>query len=193
MFGLNRMRQFKAMAQNPKDSDLARALAQVVAGVEHDLLDAVADLHDAQGLDDPVTVEGTAEERVDALLDLADAASDGDFQRYWFEEAADYDDYEAVEEFVGIGVDAWQAQIAEWAEMYREKAPAVADGRSDRDLAEYHVEGEFGVPLAEFEREVVEFSKRRALKQALAGNLLAGVEGVKRSADHARGATEGTA
>lgn len=187
------MRQMKAMAQNPKESELATALARILAGTEHDLLAAVADLHDAQGLDDPLTIDGSAEQRVDALLGLADAASDGEFRRFWFEELADYNDLDAIEEWVGIGAEAWDEQVTEWAEMYREKAPDVAEGQSDSDLAEFHVEGEFGVPLAEFEREVVEFSKRDALKQALAGNFLAGIEGVKRSAEHARSDTEGSA
>jgi len=186
MFGITKMRQMQTVVQNPRESDLARAGAKLVAGIEHDLLDAVADLHQALDVDDPVTVDTEPEGRVERLLDLAEAASDGELERYWFEEAGPYDDLAAVEEFVGLGDDAWEAQAEEWAEMYREKAPDVADGRSDRDLADYHVKGEFGVSLDEFEREVIGYSRRKALKDALVGNVLAGVQGIRRATDHAR-------
>jgi len=187
MFGISKMRQMQQVAQNPKDSDLAKAGAKLVAGIEHDLLDAVADLHGALDVDDPLTVDTSPEERVDRLLELADAASDGELERYWFEEAGQFEDVDAIEEWIGVGSDTWGEQVEKWAEMYRESVPDLVAEWSDREIAQYHVAGEFGgASLEEFEREVVGYSRRKALKGALAGNVLAGVQGVRRATEHAR-------
>jgi hypothetical protein len=186
MFGLKRMQQLKQMADNPHESEMAHALASIVANYEHDLLRAVEDLHDALDVDDPVEVDATPDERVNHLLDLADAAGDGDLKTFWFEEVADLKNAEEAAEFAGLTGEAWREQVTEWSEMYRERRPEIFEDWGDREIADYHVEGEFGVAIEEFEREVVGWSRRGALKSALAGNIAVGIDGVKRATAAAR-------
>lgn len=190
MLGMGRLRKLQQMAQNPKESEMARSFASIVAQYEHDLLDAVESLHDAQGIEEGVTVDQTPEQRVEVLLDLADAASSGDFETYWFGEVAGFDNPEDVAAFAGLTSEEWDDQIQTWADRYRQKAPEEFREKSDREIAAWHVEGEFGVPLEEFEREVVEYARRDALKAAVAGNISTGIRGVRVAADHARQGTD---
>jgi hypothetical protein len=186
MFGISKMRELQTMAQNPHESEMAQAFASIVANVEHDLLDAVEDLHDALDVDEPLRVDGTRDERVERLLDLAEAAGNGDLEGYWFREVADLEQPDEAAEFAGLTGEAWTEQIEEWAAMYRDLRPEKFEEMDDREIAAWHVDGEHGVPLEEFEREVVGYSRKRALKGALAGNLTAGIQGVRRATEAAR-------
>jgi hypothetical protein len=192
MFGISKMRELQQMAQNPHESEMAHAFASIVANLEHDLLDAVEDLHDALDVDDPVRVEGSRDERVERLLDLAEAAGNGDLEGYWFSEVADLDNPEEAVDFVGLTGEEWTGQIEAWGEMYREKAPEQFEGWTDREIAAWHVDGEHGVPLGEFEREVVGYSRRSALKGALAGNFSVGIQGVHRAAEAVKSSEQAT-
>jgi len=186
MFGISKMRQLQQMAQDPKNSEMARSFASILARYEHDLLDSVANLHRALELDDPLTVDQTPEERVEKLLDIAEAAAGGGFERFWFGEVAGFENPDEVADFAGFGEAEWEDQIETWADRYRSKAPEEFAEDSDREIAAWHVEGEFGVPLVEFEREVVGYSRRDALKSALGGNIAAGIAGVQRATRAAR-------
>jgi hypothetical protein len=191
MFGVSKIRQLQQMAQNPRESEMARSFASILARYEHDLLDSVANLHRALELDEPLTVDQTPDERVEKLLDVAEAAAGGDFETFWFGEVAGFENPEEVADFVGFSEEEWRDQIDTWADRYRSKAPEEFEEDSDREIAAWHVEGEFGVPLEEFEREVVGYSRRDALKSALGGNIAAGIAGVQRATRAARGATGG--
>lgn len=180
------MRQLQQMAQDPKNSEMARSYASILARYEHDLLDSVANLHRALELDDPLTVDQTPEERVEKLLDVAEAAAGGDFETFWFGEVAGFENPGEVADFAGFGEEEWQDQIDTWEARYRRKAPEEFADQSAREIAAWHVEGEFGVPLAEFEREVVGYRRRDALKSALGGNIAAGIAGVQRATRAAR-------
>lgn len=186
MFGITKMRQLQQMAQDPKNSEMARSFASILARYEHDLLGSVADLHRALGLEDPLTVDQTPDERVEKLLDVAEAAAGGDFETFWFGEVAGFENPDEVADFAGFGEAEWEDQIETWADRYRSKAPEEFAEDSDREIAAWHVEGEFGVPLAEFEREIVGYSRRDALKSALGGNIAAGIAGVQRATRAAR-------
>jgi len=185
MFGISKLRQLQQMAQNPHDSEMAHALASIVAGYEHDLLTAVEDLHDALDVDNPVQVDADPDERVEHLLDLAEAAGNGDLEGYWFREVADLDNPEDAAEYAGLTGEAWTDQIEAWAAMYREKSDEFEEW-TDREIAAFHIEGEHGVPLDEFEREVVGYSRRTALKGALAGNISVGIDAVRRATEAVR-------
>ena len=186
MFGVSKIRQLQQMAQNPRESEMAQSFASILARYEHDLLDSVAALHRALEVDDPLTVDQTPEERVEKLLDVAEAAAGGDFERFWFGEVAGFENPDKVADFTGFGDEEWRDQIETWADRYRSKAPEEFAEDSDREIAAWHVEGEFCVPLAEFEREVVGYSRRDALKSALGGNIAAGIAGVQRATRAAR-------
>jgi len=186
MFGVSKIRQLQQMAQDPKNSEMARSFASIIAHLEHDLLDAVEDLHDAQGIEDGVEVNQTVEERVDALLEVAEAAAGGDFETYWFGEVADFENAEDVASFAGLSEEDWHDQMDEWVAHYRDKAPEEFVDQGDREVVAWHVEETYGVPLAEFEREVVNYTRQMALRSALAGNIGAGIEGVRMAARHAR-------
>lgn len=191
MFDPSRLNTLRTVAQNPSDSDLVQALATIFTELEHRQLEAVEALHDAQGIEDPIAVTSTREERRDALLTLAETVANGEFEPYWFGEISGLANPEDAAALAGLSPDAWDHQITEWADRYRAKAPSEFADDSDREIARQHVERTFDVSLAEFEREVVDYSRRDALKTALASNFLAVETGIERATEHATTADTG--
>jgi hypothetical protein len=190
MFGMGKLRELQQMAQNPRDSEMARSFASIIANLEHDLLDAVEDLHNALDVSEPLEVDQSVEDRVDSLLDVAEAAAGGDFETYWFGEVAGFENVDTVTSYAGLSQEAWEDQRQQWVNHYRQKAPKEFEDKRDREVVAWHVKGEFGVPLAEFEREVIGYSRREALQTALAGNIVTGIDGVRRAARAARSQSE---
>lgn len=189
MFGMDKIRQLQQMAQDPQNSEVAQSVASILAHYEHDLLGAVEDLHRALGMEDPLTVDQTPEDRVEKLLKLAEVAAGGEFETYWFGDVAGFENPETVASFAGLSEDEWADQMDNWAADYRQKAPEEFADQSDREVVAWHVEETYGVPLAEWEREVVGYSRRGALRAALGGNIAAGIDGVRRATQHARSET----
>lgn len=186
MFGnIGQLRDLRKIAQNPSDSELVQTVATLTANIEHDLLDAVDDLHGAVDVDDPIEITQGRDDRRESLLDVAEHASSGDFEVYWFGEVAGFDNPEEVVPFSKQDEEAWHRQIDEWAAQYRAGTDQFADV-GDREIVRQHVEETFGVSLQEWEREVIGYRRRDALKSVLAGNLLAGIQGVRTAADAAR-------
>ena len=187
MFSPSKLNDLRQVAQNPAESEYVQALVTILVEIEHNQLESVEALHDAQGIDG-VSVASTREERRDSLLSLANAVASGDLKQFWFEEVVSehVEDHETAMQYAGMDADAWTDQTQAWAEMYRSKAPDRFGDQTDREIAEQHVQSAFGVSLDAFEREVVEYSRKEMLKMALASNLQTVDTGIQAATAHAR-------
>jgi len=177
---LDQLREMQQMLRNPGESEQVQAFAAIIAGLEHQQLQAVEDLHDALGIDG---IERTAdvEARQQQLLELADAMANSDLTRWWFEDgpaSTHLDHPEDAMDYVGLSDEDWQDRIAGWAAAYRDRSEEFEE-MSDREIAEQHVRSQFGVPLDVFEREVVAFDRGTALQTIIATNFEAVTEGVQ--------------
>jgi len=148
------------------------ALAQVVAQRERAQLELAQRLADASDAEVSVDELPAVEERAAQLETMAERASQADLVGWYFEEfAPDHLDNPAkAKAYAGFSDDEWQNQKAAWAKNYRKTSPE-AETYSDDDLAGLHVENTFGVPLEEFEANVVDFRPSEAIQDVLTTNL----------------------
>lgn len=149
-----------------------QALAQVVARRERRQLELAQRLADAADTDASVDELPDVEDRAEQLETMAERASQADLVGWYFQEfAPDYlDNPERAQAYAGLNDDEWEAQKQSWAENYRKTSPE-AEAYSDDDLAALHVENTFGVPLEEFEANVVDFRPGEAIQDVLTTNL----------------------
>lgn len=179
MFKVNRLRELQQVAQNPTESEYVQALVTILTELEHRQLEAVEQLHDAAGIEG-VEVTSTREEREQQLIDLVDAVASGSFEDYWFREVVGehIEQPDAAQAYAGLSEEEWQTQLETWADGYLSRNERQFEGISDRKIAAVHVKNVFGVSLGEFEREVVGFERKEALRAVLAGNFEAVEAGI---------------
>ncbi|GAA0276902.1 hypothetical protein [Halobacterium noricense] len=149
-----------------------QALSQVVAQRERAQLEHAQRLADASNADVSVDELPDIEARAAQLETMAERASQADLVGWYFEEfAPDHlDNPEKAVAYAGLNDDEWQNQKEAWAKNYRSTSPE-AEAYSDEDLAGLHVENTFGVPLEEFEANVVDFRPSEAIQDVLTTNL----------------------
>lgn len=149
-----------------------QALSEVVAKRERAQLQLAQRLADASDADVSVDELPDVEERAAQLETMAERASQADLVGWYFEEfAPDHlDNPEKAVAYAGLNDDEWTNQKAAWAKNYRSTSPE-AEAYSDEDLAGLHVENTFGVPLEEFEANVVDFRPSEAIQDVLTTNL----------------------
>ncbi|WP_232703144.1 hypothetical protein [Halobacterium wangiae] len=148
------------------------ALATVVARREASQLRLAQRLAEASDAEVSVDAVADVEERADQLEAMAEAAATQDLEGWYFGEfAPDHlDNPEQAAQYAGLDGDAWENQIAAWATAYRSQSPE-AESFEDRELAGIHVENEFGVPLEEFEQNVVDWSPGEGIETVLTAHL----------------------
>jgi hypothetical protein len=164
----------RAMQQvTPSETPVAQALANVIANIEARQMAAVTRLAEAADVDEAAVGHLDAGAREEQLLDLADALADDRLEDWWLDEvAADHlDDPEKAANYLGMDRDEWADQIATWGENYRQAAPDHVEGMTDGQIADLHVRETFDVPLREFAKEVVDWSRGEAVEDVLAGHL----------------------
>jgi len=171
----------KAMQKaEPSEKEAVQALAEVIAGLEHEQAQAIAALVDAAGLD--LDVHHDQQVREQQLLDTADAVAQQRLPEY----ALGQLDVEGTEKAMQhLGSDEWPEQKREWYKMYRERGvvdgPPVDDA-TDEDVdraAKLHVPEVFGLSLAEFEQYVVNWDRGAAVEELLAGPLVGHTQTIK--------------
>jgi hypothetical protein len=168
----------RMMRRTIAESDAMGAVAQIIAGLEVELLNEVQQLESAAGVEHIDSVP-EQDERKETLLGLVQAKMGGDAGQFYLEEVAS----EHIEEpgdakpYLSLSDEEWQQQIQTWADSYRAKG--VSADLSDREIADQHVNRSFGVSLDEFERNVVQWDQGDMLKQVLAGNVQTAIEGVR--------------
>jgi len=149
-----------------------QALSQVVAERERAQLQLAQRLADASDADVAVDELPDVDDRAAQLETMAERTSQADLVGWYFGEfAPDHlDEPERAQAYAGLNDDEWEAQKQSWAENYRSTSPE-ADAYSDDELAALHVENTFGVPLEEFEANVVDFRPGEAIQDVLTTNL----------------------
>jgi hypothetical protein len=169
----------KAIARKLLGTDAADQLSNILASIEHEMLETAVALEDAHGIDNIDQIP-SVDQRQAALKALFEAILTDGMDEVWLEEVAPalVDDPESVEPYLGMDDKEWSDQIGRWAETYRDGG---ASG-SDRALAGHHVEQKFGVDLATFEERVVCFDAGQEAEHLFAGNFRA----VKESMELAR-------
>lgn len=191
---MQRVRELQTVVQDPTQSEYVQALVTIVTTLEHRQLEAVEGLHDALDIDG-VDISGTREQREEQLLSLVDAIASGEFETWWFEEviAEHMENAEDARAYVGLSEEEWAEQRERWADTWRDRGGEEFTEHSDLDLARLHVERKFNVSLREFQREVVEFDRKSAMKTVLAGNFEAVEKGIKAAEAEVRAQREGEA
>ncbi|MDG5778193.1 hypothetical protein QA599_17210 [Haloarculaceae archaeon H-GB1-1] len=171
---LKRVRQAKHELTNPHDSEQVQAVAEVLAEIERAQRAAVMDQRDTLDLDPADGVERIDKDRRKAeMVDLVDAYTPGgqSLVDVWLDKCApadlDAEDPTQLAHYVEMSGEEWEQQISRWADTYRAQAGGSLDA-TDRDLADLHVEGQWGVTLDRFEMEVVQWDRRQALRDLLA-------------------------
>ncbi len=192
MFNMQRFSELRTIAQDPTESEYVQALVTILSTLEHRQLKAVEGLHDALDIEG-IEVQADQEDRRDQLLELVDAVASGEFETFWFENVVGehIENAEDARAYAGLDEDEWSNQIETWAKTYRSKASEEFEDKTDREVAAFHVVRKFGVSLPEFEREVVNYERREALRTVLAGNFEAVENGIQAATAEVEQATEG--
>jgi hypothetical protein len=172
---MKQLRKAKRELTNPHDSDRVQAVAEVLTEIERAQRAAVMDQRETLDVDPGDGVDRIdPEERKTEVCDLVDAYTPGgpSLVDIWLERCApdglDVDDPTTLSHYVEMSAEEWEQQITRWADSYRAQAPGKLK-ETDRQVAAQHVEAQWGIPLDRFESEVVEFDRREALTDLLAG------------------------
>lgn len=154
-----------------RDVPQAAVMVDQYTALEGRAISSANRLSDAADVD--VSMALDQDERTETLLDFADAASNREFREWWFDEYADsyIDNPEEAREYADLSLEEWQADIERWASLYRE-ADVDVEGLTDAQIADLHVRSKFGVDLATFALEVVNWSVGQHLEAIMLGNLL---------------------
>lgn len=173
----------KAVTQiDVRDHPIPNSLTNIVATWEARQRDAADRLLTATGVTDEFGGLDP-EDRQDELLGMTEALQEGRLGAWWIEQHDRLDNPEDAEALIGLDPDEWRDQIEAWARSWRRAEPDAVDGKTDAQIADLHVRHKFGVPLGEFSKNVVEFSKGDALETVLTGHLRATTEAMNRAAD----------
>jgi len=178
--GMERFQQLRQVAQDPTESELIQALVHILVTLEYRQLQAVEGLHDALEIEG-LEITRAKEAREEQLLALVDAIASREFENWWFKDVigGKLENADDAMAYAGLDSDEWEAQKQTWAVTWRDRGGEEFAEQSDEDLARLHVERKFGVTLAEFEREVVGWSRRDAIRTILAGNFEAVEDGIR--------------
>lgn len=155
------------------DSEAVKAIAGMVATLEHQQLAAACDLADAVDNDSPDELPAP-EDRADSLQRIIVAVATGEFGDYWVTELENEEGgFEAAPpaEWVGMGTDSeeWAAEVERLAEWVRQQHEDV--DATERELAALACRHKFGVGLERVESEVVGLNQSAEVQRLLRGNF----------------------
>lgn len=159
----------------PDGTESVRAVSTMIAGIEHDLHEAVTAHYEALGIEPPE--EGPpVEARAEQLDRLVHDYVSGDLWGYFVDEQApealrNPDDARA---FAGQEDKEWQDSL----EALAERAPDDHGG-STRERAGAVIEAQFGLDVDTFESRIVEWTPERTLQRALRGRIDADIERIQ--------------
>lgn len=183
------IQKIQRFVRSPSEAEPAQRLAYILAEMERAQADALADLADALDAPDVGVAAVAVEDRRDELLELAEAIGPGAGNPgTWYVEhrltpPLDVEDADKVAAYMGMDADAWESQVAAWADAYR----AEDDGRedySDRQLAAAHLSRAYGAPSLEWwESEVVDVDTGTIIREALAGRMESIEAGIREAAE----------
>jgi hypothetical protein len=171
----------QAMAKRFFESEMFESYLWVFAQRERQLVERVRRLEEAHGVDHIEEIPEPGE-RVLQVKDFAGAMVSGDAPEWGVENLGVVDNPDEAVEYVDMDGEAWSEQKAEWADLLREND----EEGDEEELADRYVRARFGVPLAEFERAVVEWDdkdRQTLVEEVLAGGFDLVGEGVDRVLD----------
>lgn len=170
------LRQRAMGSVTPSETAIGQEAVNILTTTEYQLLQSLQRLVEAtDDLDDVLRVGQTPADREAEILGAADALADQRFEAWWWEEYGDQlvDEPEDARERVGLSKAEWRDQLDTWADLYREHAAdEVVDGKTDAQVAAMYVDARFGVDLATFASEVVEWHGPRHLQHVLRRNMV---------------------
>jgi hypothetical protein len=160
-----------------------QSTVDVLGTMERNWRECLRALFEAHDIDQDLPELADQEDRVDELMALVRARIAGDPWGYWVDHQAPegLQNPERAAQHAGKGSEAWEQQVEEWADRYRELLDG-ADDVPDRELATIAVEEAFGVGLETFEEEVVDWSPDEVMQRAVAGPTTALQDAVQEAA-----------
>lgn len=172
----------------PSETPIGQALANAVAGIEHEQAKAIQEAIEAGDLD--VQHGHDMGARRETLLEIADAVAENGFEDWWWTNVAPeiLDKPEKARQYVGINGDEWRNLLERWYTAYH--ANGVVDAPLDEAdpgrlawVADRHIRETFGVNLREFVALVVNWSRGEQMQRALAGQFQSHTQIIHRLAD----------
>lgn len=163
----------------PSETTVGQRVANILTTTEYELFQAVDRLVDAADVvDDEFVVAESMEERRDTILEVADAVAAQEFDEWWWENHASrfVDNPERARAFSGLEKDAWRDAIESLAESKREAAEDGRPDATDAQLADERVQEVFGVDLATFASEIVEWTAHEHVDGIIRQNLRASTQ-----------------
>lgn len=171
-----------AMKKFVKESGAMDAIAGIIASLELEILQEVDALHADFDLDYYGDLPDE-DERKEQLKDLALHQMSDNLDGYYVKEVLDrhLQNPEKAKAYLNMDDEEWDDQIQQWASGYKRQAEQKGQDLdlSDRELAELHVENQFGVSIQKFEELVVEWTPGKVMEIVFAGNFSAVVDGVR--------------
>ncbi|MFC7204732.1 hypothetical protein ACFQJC_14525 [Haloferax namakaokahaiae] len=168
------------MVSNPEDSEMIQALATVVASLEFEQLEAVAELHESAGTGE-MGVTVTQEERKEELVEMMVGMAKGDLGEVYLKNVAPIENPSKAAQYLGIGMDDWQDELEKIAASVSKNLGET--DQTDRELVAAYIDRHHGCKLATFEEEVIEWESGEALKLILARNMRATTQEIHTVAD----------
>jgi len=180
--GAKRKMMERAMSSvTPSETPVAQALAEIIAGLEHEQAQAMERLVDAADLDD-VDVRHDVDAREQQLLDLADAVAEDRVAEYYLSQVETLDSPEKAAAYAGMESEAWEKQKREWYSKYTDAdvvdGPPVeeAEPADIHYAADIHTNQVFGLDVSAFEQIVVNYERGEVTQELLAGPLVGHTE-----------------
>lgn len=183
------MRKRMLQSVTPSETAVGQRIANILTVTEYELFQAVDRLVDAaDDLDGEFHVHEDMETRRDRLLEIADAVAEQRFEAWWWENYADrvVDNPARARQFAGISKSEWRQAIEQLADHKRarlEDAQDDVDDRTDAQLAAERIREAFGVDLATFATEVVEWEAAEHVDGIVRSNLRSSTETIHQIAD----------
>lgn len=163
-------------------------LTTAIAESERELLDAAKRLEAATDTDNLGPIP-TVEQRQEGLKGLIQALASGTFRDDWLDDIAPQllDTTDGVAAYMEMDSSEWEAQVARWADSYRENG---AEG-SDRALADTHIQSKWGVNIETFEERIVTWDRGEEAERLFAGNFRAARDTMHEVAEQIEEETDG--
>lgn len=165
----------KRVAKSFLSSEWAEGISELIAAVEHELLDSVAALVDATDADHALAVPDP-DDRAEQLRAGVQAIIEGDLPTWYLTHCVDCSKPERLAKFIALDADELQKRENGWVSTYRDKGADLPR----EEILTRHVERTYGLTLDEFRRLTGwgEDMEKEALRQVLVGNVEAAREGV---------------
>jgi len=155
------------LRSDPRKVDEIRGIAYSIAEIERAQSEALCDLQEAVGVDDPIEPVDR-DERMDEILEFVAALADSSDDRWWLEHFVGVEDPDEAEKYLGLQWATWKETAAEIAEDYRQD---LDEDHTDTQIVRAHVRSHFDIDLEEFEDLVVNGDRQKRIGLVMGRNM----------------------